>query len=1278
MLKNFRRIFAVCSLLCAVCAGMPARAASNEFQLATQLLAAARAGNVGQVQSLVNHGANVNYIDSTGLSIVCTALMNNDLRAAQILQTYGADASRCDQQIRRFNQRQPSEETEGLFSGLSTAQTMALAIGGAAVAIATVWYVSGLLGVRSNNNNPGDSGSRPKSGNNNPGDSGNTFNSWTYGALPYGPSQAFGSEFVSGTGDKWDYFSAQDNFLNANSPVSATPGPDFQLLSSTLPFGLNLQNHLLLMQGYGALARGYMGMTILRSTGQPFAPLRADVTSNGTPVTFDGLPPGGGKPVSVALISTNGINAGARAVGDPNYATDPAVGGGSSIEDGWLFWAASQGDATKNSTSRRFYNNKITRIAPASTVANDIITEDERFDLAGENSAIYNINASWYDDLLAKTIIGGMSSETGRAYGDYTGFMPNGQLMVFRTGGGWSYSLDTTGGTVKATDAVFTNSTESLQTLDSIEIGGVVYKAFYDSTRTILTLTADGHPALTWYIGNDGLAYTDPGNPAQDIYALNGTDIVNVIVTKTRQDYKNYTAMLYSLGAANENGERMVNTSVTQQDQGLTAQVGVIANAAPVIEMYGTDTQTATEITRYTAGANRRTAFENWINDYYNLTDDAGRTEANNARAFFGGLGSQYNPITIFSTGGYLLGTMAEITNPGFSIGSTQEATFENAAPLVYDGLNHLFMSVVAVQLGNGTPGSTSTGISGWVPASSQKITLSTWIDPYADPNDPNIEFYGARTCGIAGRGSSTVDPWCFAAAGVTDQLAVASMAGAVGALQSAFGSYMSNDQIFVLLALTADGRAMPELDLMDLYQLPGEYQFKVDNNLMTFADAFAEVFGYGLVNLDRATRPGTSVNYYVTNRINSSPNAAFWRTASISPNFAARSGMSLSGAFGMRSASIKIPVFDIIKSADGEMSMPRIFDNSVSLASSRRGMWLGDVLGEFKVANNDSQLGSDGSRLAAVMSLRESHIDDGYGNIDKLKLNYHFGAWNFGARYERNFGDSNILRGDNSNPVLSIASHAVSTDASFNFGGDEDKGGWKFHARGFTGSITEEGLLANDPALSGQRELMKLGSVQGFDTGTTYDAGIFSFGISGGLLNESDTMLGAYSDGLLSIGGGNTVYVDNMLTLRAGEKLKFNARYTAARTDANRVADTVIIGLSGLRSDAMSVGAEYGGFTLSVSQPLALVNGAMEYVTADYRIVESENGFDLAATPYINSLDLSPAHRETRIGAAYRTALGDFTFGAVGFVYRINPNHTTEFGNETLLMFKLNHRLGI
>jgi hypothetical protein len=85
-----------------------------------------------------------------------------------------------------------------------------------------------------------------------------------------------------------------------------------------------------------------------------------------------------------------------------------------------------------------------------------------------------------------------------------------------------------------------------------------------------------------------------------------------------------------------------------------------------------------------------------------------------------------------------------------------------------------------------------------------------------------------------------------------------------------------------------------------------------------------------------------------------------------------------------------------------------------------------------------------------------------------------------------------------------------------------------------------------------------------------------------------------------------------------------------------------------------------------------------MQYVTADYEVVETENGFDLNTNPYVANIDLSPKQRETRFSAAYRATLGERTNAAFGFVYRINPNHINDLGNESILMMKIKHTVGL
>ena len=73
------------------------------------------------------------------------------------------------------------------------------------------------------------------------------------------------------------------------------------------------------------------------------------------------------------------------------------------------------------------------------------------------------------------------------------------------------------------------------------------------------------------------------------------------------------------------------------------------------------------------------------------------------------------------------------------------------------------------------------------------------------------------------------------------------------------------------------------------------------------------------------------------------------------------------------------------------------------------------------------------------------------------------------------------------------------------------------------------------------------------------------------------------------------------------------------------------------------------------------------------------DNGYQLnVIDTHVENLSLRPEKREMRLMGTYRHQFGDFTDGAVGFIYRINPNHTDDFGNESIFMMKLTHRLGI
>ena len=702
----------------------------------------------------------------------------------------------------------------------------------------------------------------------------------------------------------------------------------------------------------------------------------------------------------------------------------------------------------------------------------------------------------------------------------------------------------------------------------------------------------------------------------------------------------------------------------------------IIANASVISPLRSRDAETINDIMSVGTDTSKlQAAFITLVNKYYdvNKTDGAEGTNAlpgTDASAFFNGLGSTFSPLVIFSTGAFE-------TDSAWS-GRTLEATFENSAPLVFQNLEHLFMSVVAVgQTGKGT--TTAETVAGYSPSGT--YALSQWSTNNGTPDDASDDkYYKARKCGAAaGRGTAAIDPWCFAATGLTDELAVSAAAGAVGAVKSAF-DYMNNKQLFMLLALTADGPFLGSTDtgtsmtkdalisyLKSMYTLPNDDEMRWQQQGYNYLDVFKDVFGYGLINVARATTPAKKLYYYTDGKIVANNGNAYWRAAT-------NTVFRTSSAFSPRMATISAPFFDKLESVDGEMALPRIWKNEFAVgAQSRRGLYMGDVLGEFRVDNRATPRTQIGN-IGFSMTTSSRAYNDNMGGLDTLHMDYARGAWNFAAGYQHHLTDGASRFDGMSNPILGLASNAVTTDVNYH------SGKWSFGARAFSGTITSEDLLENDPTISSQYEPARLGLISGAQSHIAWHGNKFGFTTAFGNAHESDTLLGAQTDGLLNLGTGDTMYIDSELSYRPVDDITLHVRGTFARTTSDMTGGDFILGMSDIYSDAIAAGVDVGNFNFTVSRPLGVNRGVMQYSHADYDIIEVADGkYDIAITNAgVRDVDLTPENREVRFTATYRRALGAFTDGAIGFIYRVNPNHTDEFGDESIFMLKLKHRLGI
>ncbi|MBQ2017705.1 MAG: hypothetical protein II208_04240, partial [Alphaproteobacteria bacterium] len=894
-------------------APLAAGAAGADFTMAAQLLAAAKAADIQQVQSLVNAGANVNYVDSTGVSIVCTALMNNDTRAAQILQMYGADASKCDRQIKQYNNRNKPKGGGGLFSGLSSAQTISLAAAGAAVVVGGLLLLTDVFDPGNKNENAS-GGDRP---NHNDGGDGSSGNLTAYLSVPYSPAYLGVDGKINPSSNIY-----QENLALWNPSAGGIRALDFNYLRPNVTdenytkdgITVPMQNYLLMMHGYSAFANEYMGQFIFR-----------DAASR-NPVPFANAATGG-KPVAVSLVTGNGISA-----------TGSAGRG-----EGIVYAASAAADAATSVLDKYLNYN-----APVSGVLG---TENAGFDFSGSGTAL-NPFATSYDSALAK-IVGGWDAG-GRVYGDLFGFVPNGRIGVFRTGAGsyWQDIKDPLAGEAVGVLVDATAGTENLiEPGDTISLNGVTYSlslATSGASVTNPTITINGTTYrvpvdstmmrgqcvgddcadvsdIAIYVGTDGFYYvnTSGGNSVDAVYMVQGG---NIYAQKEliEADFKNFQV----LGQARSVSNVLANVSVldVSRDTGYLTLRDMPA-ALALSSATGAET------------------FVALIDSVYDRDNSDVTSQGAYANMMFNSY-STASPILVMPAGEFEYGKSLSVL----------DATFENYAPLLYgNNLEHMFMTVVAVQHTKGTEGADSiSGYGNGTGTSFGPLYLSMWKD--ADDNN-----YQSRKCGVAGSGQGGIDPWCFASAGATAEMATASAAGAVAALKGAF-DYMSNPQIFMLMALTADGYLLGTDNagnvftpdtlagyLKSMYSLPPEY-YADSLTSEQYLKAFADVYGYGLINLERAMTPSHSIYFYDGNNIVSGNGNAFWRMAS---NTAFRP----SAVLNLRGASISAPFYDVLQSADGTMFMPRVWENKFSFDSSDRyGLYMGDVLADFMARHTDLQ----------------------------------------------------------------------------------------------------------------------------------------------------------------------------------------------------------------------------------------------------------------------------------------------------------------------------------
>jgi len=179
------------------------------------------------------------------------------------------------------------------------------------------------------------------------------------------------------------------------------------------------------------------------------------------------------------------------------------------------------------------------------------------------------------------------------------------------------------------------------------------------------------------------------------------------------------------------------------------------------------------------------------------------------------------------------------------------------------------------------------------------------------------------------------------------------------------------------------------------------------------------------------------------------------------------------------------------------------------------------------------------------------------------------------------------------------------------------------------------------------------------------------------GQIRETGSVLGGASEGIFSVDQSTTYAINLAGKIRLAEQFSLVSNYGIGRTDVDAAQNSLLADFSTLRSDWYGLGLigdnvlrSRDQLGISVSQPLKVQSGAVNYSIPTGRLASGDIGFD---TERINLGDTNATERN--IEAYYRTMLNDrFELGAFA-QYRRNPNHVRDHGDDMILMATIKYR---
>lgn len=533
-----------------------------------------------------------------------------------------------------------------------------------------------------------------------------------------------------------------------------------------------------------------------------------------------------------------------------------------------------------------------------------------------------------------------------------------------------------------------------------------------------------------------------------------------------------------------------------------------------------------------------------------------------------------------------------------------------------------------------------------------------TYVDFYFIDMDNN---------GIYTPGDKLYQPYSGAGA------ATAVVAGSIAALLGAY-PHMDPDQVLALLMATADDLG---------------------------ADGVDEVYGNGLINLERATQPYGQLIIPVDwttfawgerwSSLYTEGNRGTETTGIVNTGIAiSATSASIGTAFG-DTLALAVANKEIVVLDEFDRGYNITLDSFVNVENATPDLYY--AMKQFgRVEEQKFDLSENMSLSFEVREINDFIPESGISGSSPFTIK------SFAFNFQEGDQISSVYAGQNITHSLGIDEFAsvptgltMSNDILINpFVGFADENAigarhkvalssnWSVQTSAFHGTeVYDDGLEEDEYSLLAD-DTREIGEVSGSYTSFTRNFGFGSFSMQGGAIYETEAFLGSRTEGAFQLKDGTTSYFYGMYgNVQLSEGFNVFGGYTKGYSDVQTTNMSMFTDFSQVETDSFNVGATYNvseksKVGLLIAQPLRVTKASATLLLPESRDMEE----DIIYTSE-ERLNMTPTAREIDVQLFYTLTEDKNDLKAdIGIMHRFNPGHSNILPDDDTIMMKFKWKM--